>query len=349
MDVYVKNTEYKLVGVIDTSSSVIWTERYNDAGDFEIYIKASEDILSILQKGYYLEKDGSESVMVIETGEIKTDTENGNYMTYSGRSLETILSRRIVWKQTNLTGNAEAAVRKLITENFISPEIPERKIKNMKLGPLQGFTEKIDMQVTGQTVEDTVKKICRGFGWGYKIMLDGTDFVFSLYKGIDRSYKQNQVPYVTFSPEFDNLINSDYLFNLKDYKNVALVAGEGEGTDRRTKTVGNAQGLERREIYVDSRNVSSNNGELTEQEYEAALAEEGVQTLSEHKMMESFEGEVNYQTPYVYKTDFFMGDVVEVVNEYGISATPRISEVIECEDESGHSIIPTFDYGGDEV
>lgn len=349
MEVYVKNTEYKLVGVIDTSSSVIWTERYNDAGDFEIYIKASEDILSILQKGYYLEKDGSESVMVIETGEIKTDTENGNYMTYSGRSLETILSRRIVWKQTNLTGNAEAAVRKLITENFISPEIPERKIENMKLGPLQGFTEKIDMQVTGQTVEDTVKKICRGFGWGYKIMLDGTDFVFSLYKGIDRSYKQNQVPYVTFSPEFDNLINSDYLFNLKDYKNVALVAGEGEGTARRTKTVGNAQGLERREIYVDSRNVSSNNGELTEQEYEAALAEEGAQTLSEHKMMESFEGEVNYQTPYVYKTDFFMGDVIEVVNEYGISATPRISEVIECEDESGHSIIPTFDYGGDEV
>ena len=349
MDIYVKNTAYELVGLIDTASSVIWTERYADAGDFEIYIKASADIIAMLQKGYYLEKQDSDRAMVIETGEIKTDTENGNFMTCGGRSLETILSRRIVWKQTNLTGNAEDAVRRLITENFISPEIPERKIPNMKLGPKQGFTEKIDMQVTGETVEDTVKKICKEFGWGYKITLEGTDFVFSLYKGTDRSYQQNQVPYVTFSPEFDNLINSDYLFNTKDYKNVALVAGEGEGTARKTKAVGNAQGLERREIYVDSRNTSSNNGEITEQEYEAALAAEGTQTLAEHTVTESFEGEVNYQTPYVYKTDFFMGDIVEVVNEYGISATPRISEVIESEDETGHSIIPTFDYGGEEM
>ena len=100
---------------------------------------------------------------------------------------------------------------------------------------------------------------------------------------------------------------------------------------------------------MDSRNTSSNNGEITEQEYEAALAAEGTQTLAEHTVTESFEGEVNYQTPYVYKTDFFMGDIVEVVNEYGISATPRISEVIESEDETGHSIIPTFDYGGEEM
>lgn len=349
MDIYVKNTAYELVGLIDTASSAIWTERYADAGDFEIYIKASADIVAMLQKGYYLEKQDSDRAMVIETGEIKTDTENGNFMTCGGRSLETILSRRIVWKQTNLTGNAEDAVRRLITENFISPEIAERKIPNMRLGSKQGFTEKIDMQVTGETVEDTVKKICKEFGWGYKITLEGTDFVFNLYKGTDRSYQQDQVPFVTFSPEFDNLINSDYLFNTKDYKNVALVAGEGEGTARKTKAVGNAQGLERREIYVDSRNTSSNDGEITEQEYEAALAAEGTQTLAEHTATESFEGEVNYQTPYAYKTDFFMGDIVEVVNEYGISATPRISEVIESEDETGHSIIPTFDYGGEEM
>lgn len=349
MDIYVKNTAYELVGLIDTASSVIWTERYADAGDFEIYIKASADIINMLQKGYYLEKQDSDRAMVIETGEIKTDTENGNFMTFGGRSLETILSRRIVWKQTNFTGNAEDAVRKLINDNFISPEIPERKIPNMRLGTKQGFTEKIDMQVTGETVEDTVKKICKEFGWGYKITLEGTDFVFSLYKGTDRSYQQDQVPYVTFSPEFDNLINSDYLFNTKDYKNVALVAGEGEGTARKTKAVGNAQGLERREIYVDSRNTSSNNGEITGEEYEAALEAEGTQTLAEHTVTESFEGEVNYQTPYVYKTDFFMGDIVEVVNEYGISATPRISEVIESEDKTGHSIIPTFDYGSEEL
>lgn len=347
MDIYVRDTSYNLAGIIDTASSVIWTERYNEAGDFEIYIKASPEVVALLQKGYYLEKQDSDRVMVIEAGEVKTDTENGNYVTYSGRSLEIILERRIVWTQTNLSGTAEGQIRRLITENFISPSIAARKIPNMKLGDAQGFQEKIEMQVTGATVGETIKKICLQFGWGYKLTLENGNFVFSLYKGTDRSYSQKEVPYVTFSPEFDNLLNSDYLFNLKDYKNVALVAGEGEGINRRTRAVGTAEGLERREIYVDSRNTSSNDGEMTEQEYNAALDAEGTQTLEEHRMSESFEGEVNYQTPYTYKKDFFMGDIVEVVNEYGISATPRISEIIESEDESGHSIIPTFDYGGE--
>ena len=70
MDIYVKNTAYELVGLIDTASSVIWTERYADAGDFEIYIKASADIITMLQKGYYLEKQDSDRAMVIATGEI---------------------------------------------------------------------------------------------------------------------------------------------------------------------------------------------------------------------------------------------------------------------------------------
>lgn len=40
--------------------------------------------------------------------------------------------------------------------------------------------------------------------------------------------------------------------------------------------------------------------------------------------------------------DYFLGDVVQVINEYGISAAPRIVEIIESEDENGKSTVPTF-------
>ena len=37
MDLYITNPKFELVGVIDSYTSLIWTERYNDCGDFEIY------------------------------------------------------------------------------------------------------------------------------------------------------------------------------------------------------------------------------------------------------------------------------------------------------------------------
>lgn len=46
----------------------------------------------------------------------------------------------------------------------------------------------------------------------------------------------------------------------QNYRNVALVAGEGEGLDRKTIPVGAAEGMERYELYVDARDVSSNEG-----------------------------------------------------------------------------------------
>ena len=37
-----------------------------------------------------------------------------------------------------------------------------------------------------------------------------------------------------------------------------------------------------------------------------------------------------------------LGDIVQIENEYGIQATARILEIIDCEDESGYSTVPTF-------
>ena len=45
---------------------------------------------------------------------------------------------------------------------------------------------------------------------------------------------------------------------------------------------------------------------------------------------------------YIVDEDFFLGDIVQIENEYGIQAQPRIIEIIESEDENGISVIPTF-------
>ena len=60
-------------------------------------------------------------------------------------------------------------------------------------------------------------------------------------------------------------------------------------------------------------------------------------------MQKSFEGEVEASVNYTYKEDYFLGDIIQIENEFGIKAAPRIVEIIECMDENGYSMTPTFD------
>lgn len=346
MDLYITDQNFQTLGIIDAASSVIWSERYFETSDFEIYVPATDYYVDLLREDRYIFRNDTDCGMIIETVEITTSVEDGNYLTVTGRSLESILERRIVWQQTNLYGKVELCIRQLITENIINPTLAARKISNFKLGSLKGYTDTMEKQITGKNLRESIQDICKSFGYGYKITVQDGNFVFDLYKGVDRSYNQSTNPYVVFSPDFENLLNSDYKLDKSTYKNVVLVAGEGEGLDRKTQAVGTASGLDRREMYSDSRNASTNNGEVSDEDYYSQLTEDGLETLANNQMTESYIGEVDYEKPYAYGRDYLLGDIVQVVNEYGIEATPRITEVIESEDENGHSIIPTFEYDG---
>ena len=342
MNLYVLNPQYETIGIVDYYSSIIWTRRYQDAGDFEIYISATPEVIVLLKEDNIVMRDDDDMLCVIETVTLSTDEENGDYLTVSGRSIESLLDRRIVWEQTTLNSTTEAAIRKLIIENAISPQDTNRTIPHLTLGTSNNFTETIRMQITGDSLLEAVKNICITYEYGFKVTLENGNLVFNIYKGTDRSTGQNENPFVSFSPSFDNLVSSEYAYDKTPLKNVVLVAGEGEGKNRKKQSVGTATGLNRREVYVDARDISSNNGEISTTEYNALLVDRGKQTLSESVETTAFSGEIGNTQLYVYKTHFFVGDIVQIENEYGITATARISEVIECEDENGTTCLPTF-------
>lgn len=78
--------------------------------------------------------------------------------------------------------------------------------------------------------------------------------------------------------------------------------------------------------------------------YHEMLVERGNEKLAETGTVITFDGQVEPNHSFKYGKDYFLGDIVTVINEYGIEANARITEVIESFDESGHSIIPTFEY-----
>lgn len=348
MEVLVLNTNFESVAVVDTFKSLIWTDRYKAFGDFEIYMSMEFEILNHLREDYYLWLTESEHCMIIENLAIDSDAEEGNYITITGRSLESLLERRIIWGQKVVKGNLQDAIKELITESIVKPTIVDRKIDNFIFqasSDTKITSLTVDTQFTGDDLYTVVTRLCEANDVGYKITLNSDNqFVFCLYAGLDRSYEQIENPYVIFSPKFDNIINSNYYTSNANLKNVTLVAGEGEGSSRKTAVVGSGLGVNRRELFTDARDISSDvdGGTLTPAQYTTLLEARGKENLSEFTVKTAFEGEVEATSLFKYGEDFFIGDIVQVANEYGHEGRAYISELIVSQSSDGISVYPTF-------
>lgn len=357
MEIFVMDESFRSLYNLDTFKSLIWTERYNGCGNFEFYTPVNQSILQVIntiQKKMEAKLDcyawlkESGTTMLIEDLEITTDTETGNNLIVSGRGLESLLERRIVWEQTVLNGNLQNGIQQLINDAVINPKIAERKIPKFLFSASTNeyiVSLLLRAQYTGGNLYDILLAICNTYQLGFDVNLDMDDnFVFSLKYGEDRSYDQNKNPYVIFSPRYENIINSDYLESAKTLKNVTLVAGEDSGNTRRTRIVGSASGLARRELYTDARDIQSDvdDGKLTDAQYNALLDQRGAERLAEHVYTKVFTGEMEATKTFVYDRDFFKGDVVQIVNEYGMESKVRVTEVVRVQDANGFNMYPTF-------
>lgn len=352
MEFLVLNTKFEAVAILDVFESFIWTDRYAKCGDFEIYTSSDRQIIATLKEDFYIWTEDSEHVMIIENRKIITDVEEGNKFLVSGRSLESILDRRIVWNQILLDGYFQVQIKRLLTENVINPSDSNRKISNFIFEETDDpyiLSLKVQVQYTGDNLYEAVCKLCESVSIGFKITLnDDNQFVFKLYSGTDRSYDQETNPYVVFSPSFENIIDSNYYESKAGYKNVGLVAGEGEGSARRTVVVGESASkeLSRRELYVDARDISSttsNGGSISTSAYDNLLRQRGDERLNENKIIQAFDGQVESTQMYRYGEHYFMGDITQLENEYGMESKVRVTEFIRSVDKDGIDSYPTFE------
>lgn len=344
-----QNGTFEKISVIDYATSIIWTKRHQDAGDFELYIAATPELLEMFtQDEIFLTKDDDpdKGAMCVENIQLETDAENGDYLTITGRSAESIIGRRIVPAQTLLRGTAERAIFNLMVQNIIAPLNPARKMQELTFGTLHGWAETIEQQITGKNLFDAIRDICVSFNYGFNVRFTGSQFVLNLFKPVDRSFDQTENPFVIFSPEFDNLGNTEYSRDKSSVANAVYVAGQGQGSDRVIVNVtkDGAAGFSRRELWVDSRNSSTttDEGELTPTEYAAMLRQQGAEELELSRETVDFSGEILDVNGYVYGVDYNLGDKIAIKNEYGVTGAATVKEITEVEDESGYRIYPTL-------
>lgn len=364
-DLYILNEKFETHAIVDTYKSFIWTERYYEAGDFEIVVPASKQALDTFRDGYYIYfpaltkgiSNVNDQICVIEKREIATDVESGNLLTVSGRDALAYLDRRIVWKQTNIKGKLIDGIRSILNDNAITPSDANRKMPITWIAPKSSTISNydVDAQYLGENLYDTLVTLAKSYHIGlemYPLLNERKgNFNFTLYSGSDRSYNQTANPYVIFSPAFDNLINANWINGSADWKNTTLIGGEQDENKNR-KYVAIADngsyyaGINRREIFTDASSVSSKiegtDRTMSDAEYNQKLIQAGKDELADHQINTSFEGKTETTRMFRYNHDFYMGDIVEVADAYGNETASRITEFVYSEDENGTDSYPTF-------
>jgi len=354
MELLLLDSNFEEIYVLDTFKSLIWTDRYWEAGDFEITSAPTSELLSMLTATKYLYLAESPHHMMLEDFNIHSDIEEGDKLLITGRSIEAILDYRIVWNAIAMSGNLQTEVERLLDDNVISPTDSLRTISdfvfNTSTDPaITALT--VDTQFNGESVYDVLSQLCKAKGIGFRIFRDRVNdqWDFELYAGVDRSYSQSTNPYVAFTSNLDNLLNADYIESVRPLRTVCLVAGsQGVGSIRTTTTVfapgaSALSGLARRELYFEA-NVSRNtpDGELSEAEYVSQLEGRGEEELAKNVYLKAFDGEID-PTMYNYGDEFGMGDILQIADDYGHETDSRVVEMTYSQDEASISIFPTFE------
>ncbi|HCG4535569.1 TPA: siphovirus ReqiPepy6 Gp37-like family protein [Salmonella enterica subsp. enterica serovar Typhi str. AG3] len=340
---------------------------FNRVGEISEYVNLE------IQKNYYTYSElilrivnTSDALEKLQIDNILTTSTNLNYgyiiehfeysddeseITIYAYSLNWLLSWRTILKQQTYKGNVEDAIKYYINTNAINTHV-NRIIPNLRLAENSGINITVDTSKSGGEVSEYCFSVCEVNEITFDILMNHEDKKYDVYtwQGEDRSTLQNINPHIIFSKEFENVENQNYVYNKVDYKNVAVVAGEGEDVARVVAIANDGiSGFDRREVYIDARDIQSkytndNDVEitLTPTEYNNLLIARGSEDLAEYQPIETFESDI-VDEQFVFGRDYGLGDKVSVRNDdIGRVLHTRVTKAIITSNRNGVDIKTEF-------
>lgn len=330
-----------------------WFElSYYGVGEFQVYTRATKTALASLNVGNYITIPHKPFIWVIETVEKTYIAGLGHMISATGRQAKAILGKRIINKQTQLPNDLTTAVVELIYKNAGAAAGEARRIDGLEEVTsliIQPITE---TQVSYENLLTYTDELLQAYEVGAELTLtEAAAFRYNLYAGNDKSET------VIFSQTFDNLLSSSYKRSAAAFRNYALIGGQGEGAERILQEYNAApslRGIDRAEMFVDAKDISSKYTDESGQEqeldlttaaglatYKNWLTERGKAKTAETVQIDSFEGEIDTAaTRYKFGEDFYLGDRVRVQDDFlGVYITPRILKFTMTQDRKYSELV----------
>jgi hypothetical protein len=221
---------------------------------------------------------------------------------------------------------AETAMIHYVDGNCISGAAA-RAIPNLVTLIDGGAGGNINYSARFETIHDILEILSLSSGLGWDVVFNRTagDFEFTVREGSDLSSD------VIFSPKFNNIKDLEYIESLMGYSSVAAVAGDGEADLRTVRYVwtdaAEPTGYDRREVFVDARDISGND----------ELDMRGEAKLNESGSGISVNVEVLDQT-FRYLDDYDLGDIITVIYPNVFTLSARIVSVIDEVGSDGRNL-----------
>ena len=318
---HVMDANFTLKREIADFKSLRIKRSFRGIGEFELHIPVKYAGL-IARDDIIFPPEAAHKAMIVEGIRIAT-----NDMTVTGYTLKGIMRRRIcvpgessegTYGYDRIIANAETVLKHYVDANCVNPESTARAMKCLAIEPDLGRgKENVPWSARFENLSDVLESICTYADCGYAVMPDFMQkkLEFRYEPGRDLVSGKNRV---TFGLNFGNVSDTVYTEDAKTHINTAYIGGAGQDENRAILGVGEAEDLERREMWTEAGSIS----DPEELEYEAR------HRIADKPLTQTISGSVIAGGSARYGSDWDLGDLV-TVNASGRKMHTRITQVQE--------------------
>lgn len=362
MELITLDENFQPQSVVENYDSLIWSERYFKAGDFQLVTNDVGYMINTLAREQCVTLRNSTVPMLVETFKIQKPARAAPILTVTGRSYEAAALERRLSVNTMPTASARQAwtmlsdkpsdaayraIREVIGDQARSRSgtqvLPAQTpaISPLDALPTIDLTLPVDFsaatpnsfEIKAGNLYNAVLELIATNNRGIKSVrpgVGGNKIAVEIYNGADLTNE------VVFDAKFDQFDDATYLLSDQGATNVGYVYGSN-GSQKVLKNTGpEPSGMDRRLLLLDE---SSDNTANTE----TIRRNRGLVELYKYNATALFDGQVGAQVAEGFNDIYFLGDILQLVGEYGLSQNVRVTEFIRSIDNQGEKSYPAFE------
>lgn len=390
---WIFNENLRRVGLLRQYEMVQWSNKFREIGTFSINARYVDENLFLLDKTktYYVllymsnDKTKSDSWNTLHNvfGKIeKVSKDNDKDADYpstikiEGRLMPFLFSKRVIagtfdYKNMELIAYVTDLITRCFgknTERYIDMNISYQKdnkvyedtliTKQITGGQLwEEMSDYFEQYKLGIVIAPKINKtfeLSNIYGEHLSGLSNVAGFEVLIKTGVDRT-RGNGLNTVIFSKSLSNIKRASYSYDSESDMNVAYIAGEGEGVERKWYEIqkdseNKKSAWSREELWIDARDIQSEGEDdttLTDEEYNKLIEQRAYEKFQENDVMDEYSATVNeHNQKYVYMRDYDLGDWVTIQDrDLSIEIDAQIVEVTTTLQNNETINDITFEYG----
>lgn len=372
MDIFILDEQIRPIEVVDQYVSLLWTERWDGMGDFELVTLSTPNARHRFFPDVQISIPPSRHIMVVETVEETIDVENGAILKIKGRDLLCVAEKRLAVSKHPVSGEIlpewihsgftpkELILRKFRAICFDSeidaddniPYLQDPELEE-SLYPPDTIDEPaplgIEWSQKPMSLYAAIKEVSNAYDLGFRLYKDPSQskLYFNVSIGSDRTSAQTELDPIIFSQDMVNLVDTtEFIDYSKHYNVVHVIYFHKDEFDEDVTT----------SVLLEAPEVAFSIGGFQRKvkllpvtqipegivDIEAYLTQLGNEELMKSRPIDVYDGEVAKNATYLYERDYYLGDLLEIRGSNGGVAYMRVVEQIFKSDSTGDTSYPSL-------